>query len=102
MKRIVLLLFTVLLLCCFVGCRKAPENNDGVKEDEEIPTDESVARMEALYPNGRGMLKRRPDQQQSREQNNEKATNSSLQIHLYLGQLYFGHFFEIWQQDFNK
>lgn len=35
---------------------------DGVKSDEEIPNEESVARMEALYPNGRGMLKRRPDQ----------------------------------------
>ena len=35
MKRIILLLLTVLFLCCFVGCRKAPENNDGVKEDEK-------------------------------------------------------------------
>ena len=35
MKRIVLLLLTVLFLCCFVGCRKAPENNDGVKGDEK-------------------------------------------------------------------
>ena len=40
MKRIVLLLFTVLLLCCFVGCRKAPENNEGgpveLKDDDEL------------------------------------------------------------------
>ena len=40
MKRIVLLLLTVLFLCCFVGCRKAPENNDGgpveLKDDDEL------------------------------------------------------------------
>ena len=46
----------------YVNAIRSAFTSEGEKTDEQVPTDGSVARMEALYPPGRGALSIRADQ----------------------------------------